>query len=147
MSRRVLVFTPNWLGDAVMALPALADVRRALPDATIDLAARPAIAPLTPLVPGIDATVRLAGRAASIEAVRAGRYDTVLLLPNSFNTAWIVHRAGVPERWGYRNEFRSALLTRAVAPPARAACHATTEPSALVYMVATRTPSIRAVRE
>lgn len=119
MSRRVLVFTPNWLGDAVMALPAMADVRRALPDATLHLAARHSIAPLAPLVPGVDSTVLLAGRTASIEAVRAGRYDTALLLPNSFNTAWIVHRAGVPERWGYRNEFRSALLTRAVAPPAR----------------------------
>lgn len=119
MSSRVLVFAPNWLGDAVMALPAIADLRRARPDATIDVAARAAIAPLLPLVPGVDAALLLEGRAASVEAVKAGGYDAVLLLPNSFNSAWIVHRAGVPERWGYRNEFRSMLLTRAVPPPAR----------------------------
>ena len=41
-------------GDAVMALPAIADVRRALPEASLDVAARPAIAPLFSMVPGID---------------------------------------------------------------------------------------------
>jgi len=46
----MIVFAPNWLGDAVMALPAIADIRRALPDATIDIAARAPIAPLVPLV-------------------------------------------------------------------------------------------------
>ncbi|MGE3956627.1 MAG: lipopolysaccharide heptosyltransferase II [Vicinamibacterales bacterium] len=119
MSRRLLVFAPNWLGDAVMALPAVADVRRGSPGAVIDLAARPSIAPLVPLVPGVDQVVVLGSRAESVEAVRRGGYDAVLLLPNSFNTAWIARRAGVAERWGYRNEFRSMLLTRAVPPPVR----------------------------
>ena len=40
---RFVVFAPNWLGDAVMALPAIADLRRALPDASLTIAARPAI--------------------------------------------------------------------------------------------------------
>lgn len=119
MSRRLLVFAPNWLGDAVMALPALADVVRGSTDTTIDLAARPAIAPLAPLVPGIARTVLLGSRRDSVAAVRAGGYDAALLFTNSFNTAWIVRAAGVPERWGYRNEFRSILLTRAFDPPAR----------------------------
>lgn len=119
MSRKLLVFLPNWLGDAVMALPALADLRRAWPDATIDLAARPSVMPLTPLIPGTNQTVRLDGRAAGIEAVKAGGYDAALLLPNSFNSAWLAHRAGIPERWGYRHDFRGVLLTHAVAPPTR----------------------------
>jgi heptosyltransferase II len=119
MSRRLLVFAPNWLGDAVMALPAIADLRRASPDASLDVAARASIAPLVPLVPGIDQTIVVGERRASISAVKAGGYDAVLLLPNSFNTAWIAWSAGVPERWGYGHEFRSLLLTRAVAPPSR----------------------------
>jgi heptosyltransferase-2 len=119
MSRRLLIFAPNWLGDAVMALPAVADVRRGLPGAVIDIAARPAIAPLLPLVPGIGQAVVFGTTADSLASIRAGGYDTILLLTNSFNTAWLARRSGVPERWGYRNEFRSMLLTRAVAPPTR----------------------------
>lgn len=119
MSQRLLVFLPNWLGDAVMALPALADVRRASPDTTLAVAARPSIAPLAPLVPGIDEILRLERGAAGIEAIRAGRFDTALLFPNSFNSAWTAHRAGIAERWGYRHDFRGLLLTRAVVPPTR----------------------------
>jgi heptosyltransferase-2 len=119
VTRRLLIVAPNWLGDAVMALPAIADVRRALPDAAIDLAARPSIAPLTPLVPGIGATVVLRGRADSIRAIADRHYDAALLLPNSFNTAWLAWRAGVGQRWGYANEFRSVMLTRAVPAPTR----------------------------
>jgi heptosyltransferase-2 len=119
MSRRLLVFAPNWLGDAVMALPAIADLIRASPDAVVDLAARPAIAPLVPLVPRIGTALVLGNRGESIAALKGGRYDAALLLPNSFHTAWVARSGGIPERWGYRNEFRSVLLTRAVTPPVR----------------------------
>ena len=56
---RFVVFAPNWLGDAVMALPAIAAVRRAAPAASIAIAARPPIAPLFSMVPGIDDVVVL----------------------------------------------------------------------------------------
>ena len=100
---------PIWLGDIVMALPAIADVRRALPDAAIVVAARPALAPLFELVPEVNGIAD-----ASREGVQAA-----LLLPNSFHSAWTVYRAGVPERWGYRTDFRGRLLTRAVQLPGR----------------------------
>jgi len=119
VSQRLLVIAPNWLGDAVMALPAIFDLVRSNPGATVDIAARPSIVPLVPLVPGIDQALVLGSRAGSIDLIRAGRFDAVLLLPNSFNAAWIAHRAGVRERWGYAHDFRSLLLTRAVAPPVR----------------------------
>jgi heptosyltransferase-2 len=44
--KRLVILSPNWLGDAVMALPAIADVRRSAPGVSITIAARPAIAPL-----------------------------------------------------------------------------------------------------
>jgi hypothetical protein len=56
-SPRVLVVAPNWLGDAVMALPALADIRRAHADGRLIVAARPPVAPLYAMVPGVDATI------------------------------------------------------------------------------------------
>jgi heptosyltransferase II len=106
----LLIFAPNWLGDAVMALPALADVRRALPKTTIDVFARPSIAPLFRLVRDVDTVV-------TGDVPRDGKYSAALLLTNSFQTALAARRAGIPERWGYRSDWRSALLTRAVLPP------------------------------
>ena len=49
---RLAVIAPNWLGDAVMALPAIADIRRASPDASLTIAARPNIAPVFQHGPG-----------------------------------------------------------------------------------------------
>lgn len=110
-----MIVAPNWLGDAVMALPAIADVRRGRPDATLTVAARASIAPLFSLVPGINQVVVLPARGA---APLSG-HDIALLLPNSFHSAVRAARAGVPERWGYRTDWRGVLLTRAIdRPPA-----------------------------
>jgi len=126
--KRLVILAPNWLGDAVMALPAIADVRRASLGASIAVAARGAIAPLFSLVPGIDetivlrrpATVGRVGGWRSIGAELAGRdFDTALLLPNSMHAALVAARAGIAERWGYRSGWRGRLLTRAVRRPGK----------------------------
>jgi heptosyltransferase II len=110
---RAIIFAPNWLGDAVMALPAIADLRRGSPRATIAIAARPSVAPLFGMVPGIDEVITLVdGVEKGIGTDRA--FDTAILLPNSFHAAVIARRAGIPERWGYRTGWRGLLLTRAV---------------------------------
>src|SRR4051812_23701342 len=121
--KRLVILSPNWLGDAVMALPAIADVRRAAPNVSITIAGRPAIAPLFELVPDCDETIVLPkpagiGSLARWPALGAelinGRFDTALLLPNSMHAALLVSRAGIPERWGYRGGWRGRLLTRAI---------------------------------
>ena len=61
-----------------------------------------------------------AGRSA-VRGPRERPYDAALLLTNSFHSALTVWRAGIPERWGYRRDFRGPLLTRAIAPPDRSA--------------------------
>ncbi len=100
-----MIVAPNWLGDAVMALPAIADVRRGLGAGTLAVAARPSVAPLFSLVAGLDVVTL----PASFD-----RFDTAILLPNSFHAAMLAARAGVRERWGYRTDWRGMLLTRAV---------------------------------
>jgi lipopolysaccharide heptosyltransferase II len=123
---RLVVLAPNWLGDAVMALPAVADVRRASPDVSITIAARPVIAPLFSLVQGIDEIIVLPRRVGlrqvrswpTVGAELAGRqFDAALLLPNSIHAALAAYRAHIPERWGYRAAGRSRLLTRAIHRP------------------------------
>ena len=95
-----MIVAPNWLGDAVMALPAIADVRNARPGASLAVAARAAVAPLFSLLRDagtIDEVVTLPRRGPS----PLSGYDTAILLPNSFHSAMSVTRAGVRERWGY----------------------------------------------
>ena len=113
----LLILAPNWLGDAVMALPAIADICRASPGATITVAARPGVAPLFSLVPGVRDVVRLDEHDTSHSGLRGRGFDTALLLPNSFHAALLASRARIPERWGYRTQFRGRLLTRAITRP------------------------------
>ena len=115
---RVVVRAPNWLGDAVMALPAIAAVRRAFEGRTLIVAATPGIAPLfaerTDAAP--DEVVAL-DRDREVEQLRAVRADGVILLPNSFGSAWIARRCGIPERWGYATSGRRLLLTKRTSRP------------------------------
>jgi len=92
-----------------MALPAVADVRRHAPSASITVAARPSIAPLFTMVAEVDEVV-------DVERLQ-GEFDTALLLPNSFRSALLVARAGIPNRWGYRTQWRAPLLTKSAEPP------------------------------
>jgi heptosyltransferase-2 len=106
--KRLVIFAPNWLGDAVMAQPALADLRRAQPDAALTVATdRRAVASLFRMVSAVDDVIPLDG-------LGNRGFDSSLLLPNSFRAAVIAWRAGIPDRWGYRTQGRGPLLTRAV---------------------------------
>src|SRR4051812_27070716 len=121
--KRLVILAPNWLGDAVMALPAIADVRRALPDAAITVAARAAVEPLFALVPEVSDRIVLR-RPPPVRDVAAWRslggelgarqFDIALLFPNSLYSALLVSRAGIAERWGYRGGGRRPLLTRSI---------------------------------
>ena len=128
---RIVVVAPNWLGDAVMALPAIADLRRHRPEAHLAVAARGGVAPLFTMVAGVDEVVTLQGKGGwrslrswrgDAAALGAGTFDTAVLLPNSFGSAWSASRASIAERWGFASDWRGRLLTRAV-PRASGALH------------------------
>lgn len=107
---RLLIVSPNWLGDAVMALPAIADVKRAWRNGPIAVSARPAVAPLFRLTGDVDEVIE--------EGASHDRsFDVALLLPNSFRAAFHARRAGIPVRWGYKSDARTLLLTRGIARP------------------------------
>jgi heptosyltransferase-2 len=127
---RVVVIAPNWLGDAVMALPAIADVRRHFAGAQLAIAARPAVAPMFSMVEGVDELVTLPGGGglkalsgwrSDAAALQAGGFDVAVLLPNSYATALIARNAAIPERWGYATDWRGRMLTRAMAKPSASA--------------------------
>jgi lipopolysaccharide heptosyltransferase II len=122
----IVVVAPNWLGDAVMALPAIADVRRRFGQARLVVAARRSVAGLFAIVPGVDDVVdlewrgrvmRLAAMTRDVARLRAVGAQLAILLPNSFAAAWLAHRAGIAERWGYAGDLRTSLLTTAIEKP------------------------------
>ena len=124
---RLVVLAPNWLGDAVMALPALQTLRDHNPQAHLAVAARPSVAPLYAMVPGVAAVLPLESRGGLSQVqwwrrdaarLAAERFDLAVLLPNSFLSAWVAAQARVPERWGYDTDLRGRWLTKALRRPA-----------------------------
>ena len=101
-----------------MALPAMAAVRAAMAGRQLIVAASPGVAPLfsemTAASPDVAIVVDKRREAAQLRELRA---DAIVLLTNSFRTAWVARQAAIPQRWGYRAHARSLLLTRAVARP------------------------------
>ena len=115
---RLVVRLPNWLGDVVMALPALAAIRDAYPGAHLALAGPPGVTPIFEETTAVRPQQLLAvQKADEAQTLRTGAFDTAILLTNSFRTAWTARRAGIGERWGYAAGGRRVLLTRAVRRP------------------------------
>ena len=97
-----------------MALPAVADLRRHFSGNRLVVAARASVSSLFTLVPGVDSVV-----SADVPSVRGIGASVAVLFPNSFASAWLAHRAGVPERWGYSADLRVLMLTRAIPRPGK----------------------------
>jgi len=123
---KILIRATNWVGDAIMALPALRAIRKRFPDAEISIVGRPYVADIyrdqeicNQLIPYDPKGLHggFSGRERLAAELRAQRFDMALLLQNAFDAAWLVWRANIPERVGYARDGRSFLLTQAVPPP------------------------------
>jgi heptosyltransferase-2 len=119
---RILVRTPTWIGDAVMATPALRALRAAWPCAEIWLEGRPAVGALLRGLPSFDRFLPDPGRGlratlARARGIRRARFDWAVLLPDSPRAALGPFLARVPRRAGYaRDPLRRSLLTDALEP-------------------------------
>lgn len=123
---KILIRATNWVGDAILALPALRQVRAKFPDAVIAVVARPYVADLYRHQGICDELILndhqgrhqgFRGRERLAKEIRAKKFDVALLLQNAFDAAWLAWRARVPERIGYARDGRSLLLTKAVSVP------------------------------
>jgi heptosyltransferase-2 len=123
---KILIRATNWVGDAIMALPALRAVRKRFPDAHIAVVARPYVADIYRGQQICDQLVAYdpRGEHAGVfggeqlaRELRSQKFDVALLLQNAFDAAWLAWRAGIPERIGYARDGRRLLLTKAVPVP------------------------------
>ena len=123
---KILIRATNWVGDAVMALPALRTVREKFPDAAIAIVGRPYVLDIyreqgiADELIAYDAAKEhrgFSGREKLAATLREGKFDVALLLQNAFDAAWLAWRAKIPERIGYARDGRSFLLTKAIPVP------------------------------
>ena len=125
---KILVRATNWVGDAVMSLPALQAIRGAYPEAYIAVLARPWVADIYARESFADEVIYyesprgfkdLAGKRRLARTLAERKFDVAILLQNAFEAAMIVKLAGIPRRIGYDRDGRGWLLTDAIRVPAK----------------------------
>jgi len=123
MNNKILIRMPNWIGDAVMAIPTLSALRVRFDGAQITLLAKPSVAALFEHHPDVDRVLvyedkgrhhGVIGMWRLIRSLRKERFDLAFLLQNAFEAALIAAGAGIPARVGYAADGRSFLLTRSL---------------------------------
>jgi lipopolysaccharide heptosyltransferase II len=123
---KIMIRATNWVGDAIMALPALRAIRQRHADAQISILARPYVADIyrdqqvsDELIPYDPSGEHRgwSGREKLAADLRARKFDVALLLQNAFDAAWLAWRAKIPQRIGYARDARGLLLTKAIPVP------------------------------
>jgi heptosyltransferase-2 len=120
---KIMVRMPNWIGDAVMATPALAAIRTTFPAAHVAVVANPLVAALFTFHPCCDRVIVFDKRGRHQGAggfwrlcreLRRERFDLAILLQNAFEAAFMAALAGIPRRAGYRTDGRRLLLNHGI---------------------------------
>jgi heptosyltransferase-2 len=119
---RIVVRGTNWVGDAMMTLPALRELRRLFPEAHITLATRSWAKGLFNGAEFIDELQIHDGRGLrsffqQVRSWRLGQFDLAVLLTNSIESALVAALARIPVRVGYDAQGRAYLLTHPIALP------------------------------
>ncbi|MBZ0156367.1 MAG: lipopolysaccharide heptosyltransferase II [Alphaproteobacteria bacterium] len=120
-SSTILIRGVNWVGDAVMTLPAVRAVKKAFPGAKVSLLVKPLVKPVFEGDPAIDEIIEyderfrgITGRLSLARLLGKRGFSHAILLQNAFDAALLAFLAGVPERIGYDRDGRGLLLTRRV---------------------------------
>jgi len=121
---KILVRGANWIGDAVMTIPALRALRGLYPQANITLYTKPWALGVFQDFDQIDRILTIENEGSGLrDAVREsrrvalGQYDLALLFTNSFRSAAVIRLARIKQRIGYSREGRGVLLTDPIKPP------------------------------
>jgi len=126
IEEKILIRAPNWLGDNVLALPAVAALCRLRPAARVSVVVRDTMADFWRMTPAHDVIpfrgqrglAGLADRWRLARALRQRDFAGALILPNSFDSALVPWLARIPRRVGWASDARGALLTERVPRPA-----------------------------
>ncbi|MBI5492935.1 MAG: lipopolysaccharide heptosyltransferase II [Deltaproteobacteria bacterium] len=121
--KRILVRAPNWIGDAVMSLPALSSLKALFPDAGVFVLAKPRVVPVFENNPDAAGLITyddngrhrgLKGKLKLSGEIKGEGFNLAVLFQNAFDAAFLSFMSGIPERVGYARDLRSPLLTKAI---------------------------------
>lgn len=128
--QRILVRSTNWVGDAVMTIPALEALRARFPRAEIVLLSKPWVSELYWHLPAVNRQIIYKphsehrgprGFSRLVRELRGEKFDAAVLFQNAFQAAWMAWLARIPLRLGYARDHRGPLLHDAIEPPLPAA--------------------------
>ena len=129
--QKIVVRAANWIGDAVLSLPALEALRARFPEAQIVLLAKPLVSDVYRYLSIADRQIiydpqgehrGVAGFGKLVRQLREEQFDAAVLFQNAFHAAWMAWRARIPVRIGYARDGRARLLTNALEVPPAAVC-------------------------
>ena len=118
---KILIRGTNWIGDAILTLPAVAAIRATYPQAHIAVLVKPWVADIYGLFSAVDEVIIYenkfdtpAGVFRLARMLKGKKFDAAILLQNAIEAAIIVLAAGIPLRAGYDSDARGLLLTHRV---------------------------------
>ena len=128
---KIIIYAPNWIGDAVMAIPMLKELRAHYPDVQIDVVSKMWVADVYSTITEVDSIIPFSrsdyksrkGLNKIIEILKKQKYDTGFLLSDSFSSARLFFRSGITRRIGYMGQFRSWMLTDRLSKSAKVNRH------------------------
>ena len=121
--RRLLIRGTNWVGDSVMVIPALREIRKVFPATKITALVLPWVSDLYEISPWVDDILLydrdgihagITGRLRLVKAISKRKFDAAVLLQNSFEAALLTRLARIPIRAGYKRDCRGWLLTHGI---------------------------------
>ena len=115
---RILIRASNWLGDAIMSVPAVRAIKRGRPDAHVTILTPAKLADLWKSVAEVDEVIAIeSGESVFAVAKKIRRdFDAAIIFPNSLRTALEVWLAGIPRRVGTPGHHRRWLLDQIFEP-------------------------------
>src|SRR3972149_3611687 len=124
--KRILFRGNNWLGDAIMSLPTIRAFRDLYPNIKIAVLTNSNLYELYKATPYVDEIISYDRAIANgvgqrtknwlrlVKTIKGCRFDTAIIFPRSFSSAFTIFSARIPRRIGYKADGRGKLLTDAV---------------------------------
>lgn len=128
---KIALFLPNWVGDLVMATPAMRAIRDHFPEAQITAVLRPNLGDVLSGLTLVDRKLFHDPRGAESDShglmfaqrLRREQFDTAILFPNSWRSGWLAWISGARRRVGFDRNGRGWMLTDALAPKSKKTPH------------------------
>ena len=124
----ILIIAPNWIGDAVMTQPLLANLKALYPNTRVDVLASTWVAPIYRACSEVNEVIDAMFEHKQLQwdlrknlakKLKLKNYQACFVLPNSLKSALIPWLANIPFRIGYRGEFRFGLINLSLDNPSK----------------------------